>query len=51
MSLPTLRNSVQTPQKALQAKAKAEPSYCFYSLRDKDCRVEGLALPCLCRLP
>ena len=27
MSLPTLRNSVQTLQKALQAKAKAEPSY------------------------
>ena len=35
MSLPTLRNSVQTLQKALQAKAKAEPSYRFYSLWDK----------------
>jgi len=35
MSLPTLRNSVQTLQKALQAKAKAEPRYRFYSLWDK----------------
>ena len=35
MSLPTLRNSVQTLQMALQAKAKAEPGYRFYSLWDK----------------
>jgi len=42
MSLPTLRNSVQTLQRALQARAKAEPCYCFYSPWDKDCRVEGL---------
>jgi len=35
MSLPTLCNSVQKLQMALQAKAKAEPSYRFYSLWDK----------------
>ena len=35
MSLPTLRDSVQKLQMALQAKAKAEPSYRFYSLWDK----------------
>ena len=35
MSLPTLRNSVQTLQMTLQAKAKAEPGYRFYSLWDK----------------
>ena len=35
MSLPTLRNSVQKLQKALRAKAKAEPGYRFYSLWDK----------------
>jgi RNA-directed DNA polymerase len=35
MSLPTLFDSVQKLQMALQAKAKAEPSYRFYSLWDK----------------
>ena len=35
MSLPTLLPSVEKLQKALQAKAKAEPSYRFYSLWDK----------------
>jgi RNA-directed DNA polymerase len=35
MSLPTLLESVQKLQMALQAKAKAEPSYRFYSLWDK----------------
>ena len=35
MSLPTLLDSVQKLQMALQAKAKAEPSYRFYSLWDK----------------
>jgi RNA-directed DNA polymerase len=35
MSLPTLCNSVQKLQMALQAKAKAEPHYRFYSLWDK----------------
>jgi RNA-directed DNA polymerase len=35
MSLPTLLNSVQKLQMALQAKAKAESSYRFYSLWDK----------------
>jgi RNA-directed DNA polymerase len=35
MSLPTLHNTVQKLQKALQAKAKAGPSYRFYSLWDK----------------
>lgn len=35
MSLPTLLDSVQKLQMALQAKAKAEPRYRFYSLWDK----------------
>jgi group II intron reverse transcriptase/maturase len=35
MSLPTLLPSVEKLQTALQAKAKAEPSYRFYSLWDK----------------
>ena len=42
MSLPTLPNTVQTLQKALQAKAKAEPSYRFYSLWDKVYRQDVL---------
>ena len=42
MSLPTLLSSVQKLQTALQAKAKAEPSYRFYSLWDKVCRRDVL---------
>jgi len=41
-SLPTLLSSVQKLQTALQAKAKAEPSYRFYSLWDKICREDVL---------
>jgi RNA-directed DNA polymerase len=42
MSLPTLPNTVQKLQTALQAKAKAEPGYRFYSLWDKVCRKDVL---------
>ena len=42
MSLPTLPNSVQKLQTALQAKAKAESSYRFYSLWDKVYRQDVL---------
>ena len=42
MSLPTLLSSVQKLQTALQAKAKAEPSYRFYSLWDKVYREDVL---------
>jgi RNA-directed DNA polymerase len=42
MSLPTLRNSVQKLQTALQAKAKAEVNYRFYSLWDKVYRQDVL---------
>jgi hypothetical protein len=42
MSLTTLLQSVQKLQTALQAKAKAEPSYRFYSLWDKVCRKDVL---------
>ena len=42
MSLPTLLESVQKLQMALQAKAKAEPSYRFYSLWDKVYRPDVL---------
>jgi group II intron reverse transcriptase/maturase len=38
MSLPTPKLSVQKLQTSLQAKAKSEPDYCFYSLSDKICR-------------
>ena len=42
MSLPTSRKSVEKLQSSLQAKAKSEPSYRFYSLWDKVCRVDVL---------
>ena len=42
MSLPTLLQSVEKLQTALQAKAKAEPSYRFYSLWDKVYRKDVL---------
>ena len=42
MSLSTLLDSVQKLQTALQAKAKAEPDYRFYSLWDKVCRKDVL---------
>ena len=38
MSLPTPRSRVQKLQTSLQAKAKAEPAFRFYSLWDKVCR-------------
>ena len=38
MSLPTPKISVEKLQTSLQAKAKSEPDYCFYSLWDKICR-------------
>lgn len=40
--LSTLHDSVQTLQTTLQAKAKAEPAYRFYSLWDKVCREDVL---------
>ncbi len=42
MSLPTSRKSVEKLQSSLQAKAKSEPSYRFYSLWDKICRADVL---------
>jgi group II intron reverse transcriptase/maturase len=42
MSLPTPKFNVQKLQTSLQAKAKAEPAYCFYSLWDKVCRTDVL---------
>jgi RNA-directed DNA polymerase len=42
VSLPTSRKSVEKLQSSLQAKAKSEPSYRFYSLWDKICRVDVL---------
>lgn len=42
MSLPTPVSKVETLQAALQAKAKADPSYRFYTLWDKVCRWDVL---------
>ncbi len=42
VSLPTSTIKVQTLQTSLQAKAKAEPTYRFYSLWDKVCRADVL---------
>lgn len=43
MSLPTALDSVRTLQHSLQAKAKTEPAFRFYSLWDKVCRRDVLA--------
>ncbi|WP_367025431.1 group II intron reverse transcriptase/maturase [Methylococcus sp. ANG] len=42
MSLATSSSTVQTLQTSLQAKAKAEPAFRFYSLWDKVCRTDVL---------
>ncbi len=42
VSLPTSTIKVQTLQTSLQAKAKAEPAFRFYSLWDKVCRADVL---------
>ncbi|QXP85284.1 group II intron reverse transcriptase/maturase [Methylococcus sp. Mc7] len=42
MSLATSSSTVQTLQTSLQAKAKAEPAFRFYSLWDKVCRADVL---------
>jgi RNA-directed DNA polymerase len=42
MSLPTPPGKVQKLQQSLHAKAKTEPSYRFYSLWDKVCRMDVL---------
>ena len=41
--LPSLQDRVRKLQTSLQAKAKAEPAYRFYTLWDKVCRVDVLA--------
>jgi group II intron reverse transcriptase/maturase len=41
--LPTLHDRVRTLQTSLQAKAKAEPAFRFYTLWDKVCRPDVLA--------
>jgi RNA-directed DNA polymerase len=43
-SLPTPVSKVQTLQTALHAKAKVEPSYRFYTLWDKLCRMDVLKI-------
>ena len=45
MSLPTPMNTVEKLQTSLQAKAKAEPAFRFYSLWDKVCRKMSLLKP------
>jgi len=42
VSLPTSSSTVQTLQTSLQAKAKAEPAFRFYSLWDKVYRADVL---------
>ena len=42
MSLPTPTKTVEKLQTSLQAKAKTEPAFRFYSLWDKICRVDVL---------
>ena len=43
MSLPTPTKTVEKLQTSLQAKAKTEPAFRFYSLWDKICRPDVLA--------
>ncbi len=43
MSLPTPVSTVEKLQTALQAKAKADAGYRFYTLWDKVCRTDVLA--------
>jgi RNA-directed DNA polymerase len=43
IGLPSLRDRVRKLQTSLQAKAKAEPAYRFYTLWDKVCRADVLA--------
>jgi RNA-directed DNA polymerase len=43
IGLPSLHERVRKLQTSLQAKAKAEPAYRFYTLWDKVCRVDVLA--------
>src|SRR4051794_41793234 len=43
IGLPSLHDRVGRLQTSLQAKAKAEPAYRFYTLWDKVCRADVLA--------